>query len=43
MPLDYAHPGRRAIRITISRLKAGPSAKKIGAMIINIGGPARRC
>lgn len=40
VPLDYAHPGRRAITIAISRLKADPSAKKIGAMIINIGGPA---
>jgi pimeloyl-ACP methyl ester carboxylesterase len=40
VPLDYAHPGRRTITIGISRLAADPSAKKIGAMIINLGGPA---
>lgn len=40
VPLDYAHPGRRVITIAISRLAADPSAKKIGAMIINLGGPA---
>jgi pimeloyl-ACP methyl ester carboxylesterase len=40
VPLDYAHPGRRSITIAISRLAADPSAKKIGAMIINLGGPA---
>jgi len=40
VPLDYAHPARRAITIGISRLKADPSAQRIGAMIINIGGPA---
>jgi pimeloyl-ACP methyl ester carboxylesterase len=40
VPLDYAHPGGRAITIAISRLAAVPSAKKIGAMIINLGGPA---
>jgi pimeloyl-ACP methyl ester carboxylesterase len=40
VPLDYSHPAGRAITIAISRLKADPSAKKIGAMIINIGGPA---
>ncbi|MGN6795762.1 MAG: alpha/beta hydrolase, partial [Streptosporangiaceae bacterium] len=40
VPLDYAHPGRRTITIAISRLAADPSAKKIGAMIINLGGPA---
>src|SRR5437762_429654 len=40
VPLDYAHPGRRTITIAISRLKADPSARKIGAMIINLGGPA---
>jgi len=40
VPLDYAHPGRRTITIAISRLAADPSAKKVGAMIINLGGPA---
>ena len=40
VPLDYAHPGRRTITIAISRLAADPTAKRIGAMIINLGGPA---
>ncbi|HET7015000.1 MAG TPA: alpha/beta fold hydrolase [Streptosporangiaceae bacterium] len=40
VPLDYAHPGGRVITIAISRLAADPSAKKIGALIINLGGPA---
>ncbi len=40
VPLDYAHAGGRTITIAISRLAADPSAKKIGAMIINLGGPA---
>jgi len=40
VPVDYAHPGRRTITIAISRLAADPSAQKIGAMIINLGGPA---
>jgi len=40
VPLDYAHPGRRTITVAISRLAADPSARKIGAMIINLGGPA---
>src|SRR5262245_25145117 len=40
VPLDYAHPARRTITIAISRLAADPSAQKIGAMIINLGGPA---
>lgn len=40
VPLDYAHPGGRTITIAISRLAADPKAKKIGAMIINLGGPA---
>src|SRR5206468_1082841 len=35
-----AHPGRRSITVTISRLKADPAAHRIGAMIINVGGPA---
>jgi pimeloyl-ACP methyl ester carboxylesterase len=40
VPLDYKHPARRTITIAISRLTADPSARKIGAMIINLGGPA---
>jgi pimeloyl-ACP methyl ester carboxylesterase len=40
VPLDYAHPGGRTITIAISRLAADPSARRIGPMIINLGGPA---
>ena len=39
VPLDYAHP-RRTTTVAISRLKADPSARRIGPMIINLGGPA---
>ncbi|MEP7024406.1 MAG: alpha/beta fold hydrolase [Actinomycetota bacterium] len=41
VPLDYANPGGRTITIAISRLKASaPAAKRLGPMIINLGGPA---
>jgi pimeloyl-ACP methyl ester carboxylesterase len=40
VPLDYARPRGRTITIAISRLAAGQQANKVGAMIINLGGPA---
>jgi pimeloyl-ACP methyl ester carboxylesterase len=41
VPLDYASPGGRTITVAISRLKAtAPAAKRLGPMIINLGGPA---
>jgi pimeloyl-ACP methyl ester carboxylesterase len=39
VPLDYARPRGRTIKIAISRLKASDRAHRIGAMLINGGGP----
>ncbi|MDN3357878.1 alpha/beta fold hydrolase [Actinomadura sp. DC4] len=39
VPLDYARPGGRSITLTISRLKATDTAHRIGAMLLNGGGP----
>jgi pimeloyl-ACP methyl ester carboxylesterase len=39
VPLDYADPGGRSITVTISRLKATDTAHRIGAMLLNGGGP----
>jgi pimeloyl-ACP methyl ester carboxylesterase len=40
VPLDYSRPGRRTIAVAISRLKATDTARRIGPMVINLGGPA---
>ncbi len=40
VPLDYSRPGRRSIAVAISRLKATDTARRIGPMVINLGGPA---
>jgi len=39
VPLDYARPGRRTITVALSRLRATDTAHRIGAMVINLGGP----
>ncbi|MUN37788.1 alpha/beta hydrolase [Actinomadura litoris] len=39
VPLDYARPGGRTIKIAISRLPASDRAHRIGTMILNGGGP----
>ncbi|MBO2450045.1 alpha/beta fold hydrolase [Actinomadura barringtoniae] len=39
VPLDYANPGGRTIKIAISRLTASDPAHRIGTMLINGGGP----
>jgi pimeloyl-ACP methyl ester carboxylesterase len=39
VPLDYADPDGRSITVTISRLKATDTAHRIGAMLLNGGGP----
>ncbi|MGI5329127.1 alpha/beta hydrolase [Actinomadura nitritigenes] len=39
VPLDYARPGGRTITIAISRLAASDRAHRIGAMVLNGGGP----
>ena len=39
VPLDYAHPQRRAISITISRLPAAEPARRRGVLLTTGGGP----
>ncbi|MGK5549252.1 alpha/beta hydrolase, partial [Streptomyces sp. URMC 127] len=39
VPLDYAHPSGRTITVAISRLKATSTRHRIGAMLLNTGGP----
>ncbi|MFK0292929.1 alpha/beta fold hydrolase [Streptomyces sp. NPDC090442] len=39
VPLDYAQPDGRTIRIAVSRIKASDPAKRRGALFINPGGP----
>ncbi|MFC0599067.1 alpha/beta hydrolase [Streptomyces palmae] len=40
VPLDYAHPDGRRIRLTVSRVEAGgPKRQRQGALIYNPGGP----
>ena len=39
VPLDYAHPGRRAISVTISRLPATDPARRRGVLLTTGGGP----
>ncbi|MFC0599826.1 alpha/beta hydrolase [Streptomyces palmae] len=39
VPLDYADPGGRTIRIAISRIKAASGAKRRGILLSNPGGP----
>jgi pimeloyl-ACP methyl ester carboxylesterase len=40
VPLDYARPNGRTIKVAISRLKATDTARRIGPIIFNLGGPA---
>jgi pimeloyl-ACP methyl ester carboxylesterase len=40
VPLDYARPGGRTVKVAISRLRATDTAGRIGPMLINLGGPA---
>ncbi|MER6839615.1 alpha/beta hydrolase [Streptomyces platensis] len=39
VPLDYAHPNRKTIKLAISRMKAGAPSKRHGAILFNPGGP----
>ncbi|MFI0259637.1 alpha/beta hydrolase [Streptomyces sp. NPDC017056] len=39
VPLDYAAPGGRTITVAISRLKATDTRHRIGAILLNNGGP----
>ncbi|XVQ14163.1 alpha/beta hydrolase [Spirillospora sp. CA-255316] len=40
VPLDYTRPHGRTIRIALSRLPASDPARRIGALVLNHGGPA---
>jgi pimeloyl-ACP methyl ester carboxylesterase len=40
VPVDYTRPHGRTITVAIARSKAPDTAHRIGAMIINLGGPA---
>ncbi|MER8056486.1 MULTISPECIES: alpha/beta hydrolase [unclassified Streptomyces] len=39
VPLDYARPGGRTITVALSRIRATDSAHRIGALVLNSGGP----
>jgi pimeloyl-ACP methyl ester carboxylesterase len=39
VPLDYANPGRGTVQIAVSRVAASNPAGRIGAVLINPGGP----
>ncbi|PRY39714.1 alpha/beta hydrolase [Umezawaea tangerina] len=40
VPLDYSHPGGRAITVAIARSKATDTAHYAGPLLFNLGGPA---
>jgi pimeloyl-ACP methyl ester carboxylesterase len=39
VPFDYAHPGTKRFSLPVVRLPAGEPAHRIGALVINPGGP----
>lgn len=39
VPLDYAQPGGRKIKLAVSRIKHNPHVKSQGVMLVNPGGP----
>ncbi|MFJ2738200.1 alpha/beta hydrolase [Streptomyces sp. NPDC087440] len=39
VPLDYSAPQGRTITVAVSRLKAADTRRRIGTLLINIGGP----
>ncbi|MFF2777147.1 alpha/beta fold hydrolase [Streptomyces sp. NPDC058052] len=40
VPLDHADPGGRTLTVAISRLKATDTEHRVGALLLNDGGPA---
>ncbi|MGW4706075.1 alpha/beta hydrolase [Streptomyces sp. NPDC004285] len=40
VPLDYADPGGRTLTVAVSRLKATDTSHRVGALLLNDGGPA---
>lgn len=39
VPLDYAHPGGRTISVAVLRVPATDQRHKVGALVVNPGGP----
>jgi len=39
VPLDYANPGGQTIDLALTRLPAADPARRIGALLVNCGGP----
>ncbi|MFG2914569.1 alpha/beta hydrolase [Kitasatospora sp. NPDC048298] len=39
VPLDYANPGGRTVTLALSRIKATDTRHRIGALLLNDGGP----
>ncbi|MET8615404.1 alpha/beta hydrolase [Streptomyces misionensis] len=39
VPLDYTRPGGRTIKVAVSRIRATDTAHRIGALLLNSGGP----
>jgi pimeloyl-ACP methyl ester carboxylesterase len=39
VPLDYAHPGGRAISIAVLKVPARSKTQRIGSLVVNPGGP----
>ncbi|MEU2422139.1 alpha/beta hydrolase [Streptomyces sp. NPDC007851] len=39
VPLDHAHPDGRTITVAISRIRATDTAHRVGALLLNSGGP----
>ena len=39
VPMDYAEPGGQTITISVNRLPAGSTSRRIGALAVNPGGP----
>ena len=40
VPLDHARPEGRTITLALSRIRATDTAGRIGALVVNLGGPA---
>jgi pimeloyl-ACP methyl ester carboxylesterase len=39
VPLDYDHPERRSIRLSVLKVPAGDKDQRVGSLVVNPGGP----
>jgi hypothetical protein len=39
VPLDYAHPNKKTIKLALLRIRASDRARRIGSLLVNPGGP----